>query len=77
MITKEELERRFSHHPPQNEDDVAKHEAIRETCLDAAVEIAAFIPASREASLAITKLEEAMMWANAALARNREPEDAG
>ena len=30
----------------------------------------AYCPASRERSLAITKLEEAVMWANAAIARN-------
>ena len=33
-------------------------------------------PESREASLAITKLEEAIMWANAAIARRPESEDA-
>lgn len=29
-------------------------------------------PKSREQSLAITKVEEAMFWANAAIARNQE-----
>lgn len=32
-------------------------------------------PPSRERSLAITKLEEAKMWANAAISKNEKPED--
>ncbi len=32
--------------------------------------VLALTPESREQSLAVTKLEEAMMWANAAIARN-------
>lgn len=32
--------------------------------------IAEFTPTSREQELALTKLEEAIMWANASIARN-------
>lgn len=33
------------------------------------------VPQSREASLAKTKIEEAIMWANAGIARNIKKED--
>jgi len=35
-----------------------------------AFDIEHFCPDSREKSVAITKLEESIMWANAAIARN-------
>jgi len=35
-----------------------------------AQELCRFCPDSRERSLALTKLEEAVSWANAAIARN-------
>jgi hypothetical protein len=45
---------------------------------DRALNFAAFIeekcPDSREKSLAITNLEQAVMWANAAIARNERPD---
>jgi hypothetical protein len=34
-------------------------------------------PPSRELSLALTKLEEAIMWSNSAIARNEQNEDLG
>lgn len=46
-----------------------EHAEIREGCFRAAVVINNLCPDSREKSLAITALEEAMMWGNAALAR--------
>jgi len=74
-IDANDLQQRFQHHPPRNDADIKAHEAIRETCRQAAVTIMGQTPASREQSLAVTKLEEAMMWANAALARNRSDAD--
>lgn len=47
-----------------------RHRRVREACRAAAQEVVEITgPASREQSLAITHLEEAMFWANAAIAR--------
>ena len=47
-----------------------RHQRVREVCREAAEEIVEVTgPSTREQSLAITHLEEAMFWANAAIAR--------
>lgn len=68
-LTYEEAERRFSHHPP-DEARVRLHEAAREVIMDAAIAVTEGMEASREMSLALTALEEAMFWVNAHIARN-------
>ena len=69
-ITPEDLKNRFDYHKPPNDEVALRHETVREACYKAARAIVIDTPASREQSLALTKLEEAMMWANAAIARN-------
>lgn len=65
----ETIERNYSYHKPT--DDTAKvHEVIRNEGKRMAHLIDEECPASREKSLAMTKLEEAVMWANASIARN-------
>jgi hypothetical protein len=63
-----DLKNRFGYHGP---DEVAKerHRTIRRMIFTLADELDDFIPEGREKSLFFTKLEEAMMWANAAIAR--------
>jgi hypothetical protein len=69
-VTRDELERRFAHHPPQDDDTVERHEQVRATLLDTADTLIALTgPPTREQSTMLTKLEEAMFWANAAVAR--------
>lgn len=46
-----------------------EHEMVRADCLSLAETLNESLPDSREKALAITKIEEAMFWANAALAR--------
>lgn len=65
----EQIENNFKYHAP-NGDKVVRHELVREKCKELAYEVEKLCPHSRERSLAITKIEEAMMWANAAIARN-------
>jgi hypothetical protein len=68
-ISHDELARRFNYHAP-NDDRANRHERIRESLRTTAEEVVdATGPPSREQALAITKLEEAMFWANAAIAR--------
>lgn len=68
-MTHEELLNRFRHHPPQG-DQVDRYARVRGAALALAQEINRIAPECREKSLAITKLEEAMFWANAGIARS-------
>lgn len=68
-MKQEDLDNRFDHHPP----DVVKaavHQLIRGVFKEAAEVVAHELPEGREKSLALTKLEEAMFWSNASIARN-------
>lgn len=65
----ETIERNFSYHKPTL-DTATLHETIRNEGKRFAELIEAECPASRETSLALTKIEEATMWANASIARN-------
>lgn len=64
----QEIEKRFTYHPPVV-DNIDKFSAIRTEAMLYAKQINALVPECREKSLAITKLEEVVMWANAAIAR--------
>lgn len=66
-----DLGRRFSHHPP-GEGGTVSHEGVRFVCKEAANYILRSVPPGREQSLALTKLEEAMFWANAGIAREED-----
>ena len=68
-ITVQELEKRFTYHPPKT-GQPQRYQALRDEAADLAGVIVASTPESREQSLALTHLEEAVMWANAAIARN-------
>ncbi len=72
IIDQDEINRRFNYYPP-NEERAAQHLEVREKLKAAAVLVVVTTPPSREQSIAITKLEEAMFWANAALARSSPP----
>ena len=64
------MARRFNYHPPDTDIKAARHEEVRNVLKDAANRIVELTGApTREQSSAITKLEEAMFWANAAIAR--------
>lgn len=69
MIDSKDIENRFTYHPPSG-DQADRYIGIRETAKGLALLIAVSTPASREQSLALTNLEQAVMWANAAIARN-------
>lgn len=69
--TPEDLANRFAYHAPTG-GKVNKHADIRKECHDLAIKIAIMVPPGREQATAITKIEEAMMWANAGIARHAE-----
>ena len=60
---------RFTYYPPKN-DQAEKYEEIRRAARSLASLLITLTPESREQSLAITHLEEAVFWANASIARN-------
>ena len=68
-MTPEQIKNNFTHHPPKGDQSV-RYEHIREAARELADDINAMCPESREKSLAFTNLEQAVMWANAAIARN-------
>jgi len=67
-VEREEIENRFTYHAPKA-DQPKRYEVIRGHAKAFALVIEEMVPESREKSLAFTKLEEVMMWANAAIAR--------
>ena len=67
------IENNFSYHKPQA-DQLARYALIRSSGAFLAAALCEWCPPSRELSLALTKIEEAVMWANAAIARNETVE---
>ena len=70
-MTIEEIANNFTYHAPR-EGQVERYEEIRAKGMLFALEVFGSCPESREKSLAMTKIEEAVMWANAAIARNED-----
>ena len=68
-MTENDIENRFTYHPSKAGQPVM-YEAIRYEAKSLAYTINDLCPESREKLLAITKLEEVVMWANASIARN-------
>lgn len=64
----EQIENNFSYHAP-NGDQAEKYVRIRRAAKDLARLTVELCPDSRERSVALTKLEESVMWANASIAR--------
>lgn len=63
------IENNFMYHAPK-EDQGSRYDLIRRAAKDLANIVNDNTPESREKSLFFTKLEEAVMWANASIARN-------
>jgi hypothetical protein len=65
----QELTKRFTYHAPKG-DQTERYGYIRNGFAALAFMLDDKCPDSRELSLAMTHLEQACMWANAAIARN-------
>ncbi len=61
-----------SYHAPEKDSQVQFFQTFRADALALAERVAKEVPAGREQSLALTKIEEAVMHANAGVARNPE-----
>lgn len=67
-MTTEDLHNRFTYHKPDPEKAV-KHREVRDAIQDLAETLDIWLPDGREKTLVLIKLEEAMFWANASIAR--------
>lgn len=63
------IERDFTYHAPKT-GQTERYEQIRAKAKELALLIVASTPMSREQSLALTNIEQAVMWANASIARH-------
>lgn len=74
-VGREELEHRFGFHKAaieRPENATNNHKILRKLALEFAVHLDSMIPHGREKSLALTNVEEGVMWAHKALARENE-----
>ena len=69
-IPSEELDDRFTYHKPSPAQQ-DYYSDIRVFAHDLADTVNKLVPHCREKSLAMTKIEEAVFWANAGIARHR------
>ena len=72
-MTKEQIDNNFRYHRPTASQQ-EKYVFLRDEAKELALKINELCPDSREKSLALTKLEESVMWANASIARNEDEE---
>ena len=68
---RDQIAHAFAYHAPRTPDVAKLHEEIRALLGSAAQWIVDRVPAGGEQAQAIRKLEEAMFWANAGVARQR------
>ena len=64
-----EIAARFAHHEMTDEEKTHSNK-IREDAMNLADIIDIYCPESREKSLALTKLEECIMWVNKSISHN-------
>lgn len=67
-IDKKKLENNFTYHAPKG-NQPSRYEALRAKGKELAELMTVSCPTGRELSIALTELETALMWANAAIAR--------
>lgn len=65
------IDNNFTYHKPHG-DQPQRYETLRADAKTFAAAVLSKVPESRERSVALTKIEEACMWANAGIARNEK-----
>jgi hypothetical protein len=66
-----EVETRFNYHPPVQPGVMQRMETVRAQIKDLAHVIVDLVPSGREQAQVLTNLEDALMHANAGIARNQ------
>ena len=69
VVAQDEIDKMFTYHPPHG-DQANRYQVIRDTGRDMATVLYGLCPRSTELGEAIRSLNETVMWANAAIARN-------
>lgn len=69
-----EIKHNFAYHPPSSPEIGELHGEVRRILMEAALDVSEFLGDNRETSLFLTKMEEAMLWANASIARHQNRE---
>ena len=67
-----DIDNRFDFHPATTAEKRGAHGSVRHAHKQLAEFVDEHVPAGREKALAMTKIEEALFWANAAVARSVE-----
>lgn len=70
-MTNEQIANIFTYHVPQG-NQAERYEMLRAKACSLALRINTLCPESREKSLAITSLQQTVMWANASIAINEK-----
>jgi hypothetical protein len=73
MLRADDIDNRFTYHPPKSVEQEDAYDKIRTECRQLAHKLNKLCPDSREKSSAMARLDEVVMWANAAIARH-EPD---
>lgn len=68
MAENERIERAFTYHPPSG-NQPAYYEAVRSSAKQFAYRLDGLVPPCDEKEYMMERLQEAVMWANAAIAR--------
>lgn len=69
-MSPEDIEHRFAFHAATTQEKRDEHTSVRQRCRQLADSLNEALPDGREKAVVMTKLEEVMFWANAAIARN-------
>lgn len=69
------VDERFTYHAPPDEATKVAHEQVRAACREVAREFVDRLPESSEKVHALIALQQAMMWANGAIAIHGLPAD--
>ena len=76
MMDVADITHRFAFHAAPNQEKRNDHASVRIACARLAHELNKRLPDGREKVIVMARLEEAMFWANAALARDTGDSDA-
>jgi hypothetical protein len=71
VIGNDEIIQRFGYHRA-NADSAPKHKRVRDLCMEFATSLDTLLPDGRDKSLALTKLQEVMHWANSSIAMQND-----
>jgi len=72
--TTRQIENAFTYHPPFG-NQAERYTALRDSAKQLALQMDEMAPDSREKLVALTHLEDAIMWINAAIGRNEKPQE--